>query len=144
MATNFFESNEFESLKALTKVLGFYEDNNKSISIWEFRKDDLGLLLIVTSDGSCLLFKNKKELARGSFKEIIGSLMENSREPIYETLEEWFASRVTAVATYRRLANKLMENARKKYASMAALEASLTRSLHDLRKTSKIIKEGHQ
>lgn len=141
---NFFETNEFESLKALTKVLGFYVDNNQSISLWEFRKDDLGLLLIITSDGSCLLFKNKKELVRGSFKEIIGSLMENSREPIYETLEKWFASRVLVAANYRRLADKLMENARKKYASMAALESSLSKTLHDLRKTEKIAKEGHQ
>lgn len=143
MAT-FFETDEFESLKALTKVLVFYGDNNQSISLWEFRKDDLGLLLIVTSDGSCLLFKNKKELARGSFKEIIGSLMENSRDPMYKTLEEWFASRVTAAATYRRMADKLRENARKKYCSMAALESSLSKTLHDLRKTEKIAKEGHQ
>lgn len=141
---NFFETNEFESLKALTKVLGFYVDNNQSISLWEFRKDDLGLLLIVKREGSCLLFKNKKELAKGSFKEILDSLMENSREPRYATLPEWLASRITSAATYRRLADERMEAARKEHSEMCSLEASLTRSLHDLRKTAKIIKEGHQ
>lgn len=144
MAT-FFETNEFESLKALTKVLGFDEEDTRHyLSLWKFRKDKLELILKVTSDGSCLLLKNKEELARGSFKEIMGSLMENSREPIYETLEEWFASRVTAAATYRRLADERMEAARKEHSKMCSLEASLTKSLHDLRKTSKIAKEGHQ
>lgn len=141
---NFFKYNEFESLKALTKVLGFDEDNKHSPSFREFRKDELGLILIVKREGSCLLFKNKKELAKGSFKEIIGSLIENSREPFYETLEEWLASRVTTADTYRRLADERMKAARKEHSEMCSLEASLTRSLHDLRKTAKIIKEGHQ
>lgn len=112
---NFFKYNEFESLKALTKVLGFDEDNKHSPSFREFRKDEPELILIVKREGSCLLFKNKKELAKGSFKEIIGSLIENSREPFYETLEEWLASRVTTADTYRRFADERMEAARKEH-----------------------------
>lgn len=144
MATNFFETNEFESLKALTKILGFDEDNNQDLSLKGFRKDELGLILKVKREGSCLLFKNKKELEKGSFKEIIGSLLENARDPMYKTLEGWLASRVTAASIYRRLADERMEAARKEHARMCSLEASLTKSLHDLLKTAKIAKEGHQ
>ena len=144
MAT-FFATNEFESLESLAKVLCFVEvAGSLSPSLREFRKDALGLSFQVKSNGLCLLFKNRKALAKGSFGEIMDSLMENSREPSYETLEEWLASRVTSAATYRRLADKRMEAARKEHARMCSLESSLTRSLHDLRKTAKIAKEGHQ
>lgn len=131
---------------SIFKVLGFSEDVKLPESTFqEWIKTELELRLKIDRAGRCLLFKNNKLLLKGdSFEDIKGSLVEVARDPMYKTLENWLASRVTAAATYRRLADERMEAARKEHGDMLDLELTLMRELHDLRKTAQIAKEGHQ
>ena len=131
---------------ALLKVLGFSEDFNLPGSTFqEGVKPELELRLKIDRAGRCLLFKNNKLLLKGdSLDDIKGSLVEAARDPMYKNLESWLASRTTSAATYRRLADERMEAARYERAAMLDLEITIMRDLHDLKKTTKIVEEGHQ
>ena len=139
----FFETDTFESLEALVKVLGFSEDPNYADWAGQRQFDKERFNLFIDTDGSFRLYKDGKSVASGQVPDDIHKVIDASKEDIYNT-EDWLASRVTAAATYRRLANERMEAARKEHSKMCSLEASLTRSLHDLQKTKKIAEEGHQ
>lgn len=142
----FFETKTYEQFVNLTKVLGFTEDENYKYMAHQRQFDKEYHQFFIDADGTFRLYKEGRCTLSGSVHsaEDQARLIEASRDKMYKTLEAWLASRVTAAATYRRLANERMEAARKEHSKMCSLEASLTRSLHDLRKTEKIAEEGHQ
>ena len=143
MATNFFTTNDYKDFEALMRVLGFTE-RLELHSAFKECFDKYGFTLFIEKDSSCCLYADQKLLVKGTWPSIKADIVDLSRDPMYKTLEEWLASRVTAASTYRLFANERMEAALKEHASMCSLEASLTKSLHDLRKTAQIAKEGHQ
>lgn len=144
--SKFFETKEYTVFKFLIKILGFTEDleySEEPTYRW-FSKDKFQCT--VDKDSTFRLYKDGRNILSGAVaaEENQAQLIELSRDRMYKTLEDWLASRVTAAATYRRLADERMEAARHELTQFAGLEASLTRSLHDLRKTAKIVEEGHQ
>ena len=142
----FFESNVFSKFVTLARVLGFTEDTNYADSARQRQFDKIPFNLFVDYDGQFRLYKDGKEVLTGSAQsaEDQARLIEASRDKLYKPREDWLASRVTAAATYRLLADERLEAARKDLAQFAGLEAALTRGLHDMRKTAQIAKEGHQ
>lgn len=142
----FFESKEYSEFVRLAKILAFAEDLNNSNSARQRQFDKPQFNLFVDDTGDFRLYKGGRTLLTGSVQsdEDKARLIEASRDETYKTLEDWVASRVAAAATYRRLAEERMEAAQKELAQFAGLEAELLRGLHDLQKTKKIAKEGHQ
>lgn len=141
-----FESNEYANFISLLKVLGFYEDLKFSDCSRQRQFDKQGFALFVDYTGDFRLYKGGRAFLAGAVAsaEDQARLVEASRDEMYKTREDWLASRVTAAATYRRLADERMKAAQKDLAQFAGLEAKLLRGLHDLRKTAKIAEEGHQ
>lgn len=142
----FFESNSYNQFVNLLKILGFAEDPNYSNSARQRQFDKVNCNLFIDNDGQFRLYKGGRTVLSGAVASVDNQaqLIELSRDNMYKTLEDWLASRVTAAATYRRLADERMEAARKELTQFAGLEAKLLRGLHDLRKTAKIAEEGHQ
>ena len=140
----FFESREYTVFKFMSKVLGFVEDLHYSDSARQRQFDKTGFNLFVDNDGQFRLYKDGKNVASGTWPDDMNMFVDASKEDIYADQEEWLASRATAAATYRRLAEKRAEEARREEGGMGQLEISLMRDLHDLRKTAQIAKEGHQ
>lgn len=142
----FFESKEYTAFCCMTKVLGFAEDPNYSNSARQRQFDKSDYNLFIDNDGQFRLYKGGKAVLAGAVAsaEDQARLVEASRDQMYKTLEDWLASRVTAAATYRRLAGERLEAARKELTQFMGLEAKLTRSLHDVQKTARIVEEGHQ
>lgn len=144
--SKFFESNVFSEFVKLARVLGFDEDPNYSNSARQRQFDKINFNLFVDSDGQFRLYKGGKTVLAGAVASVDNQtqFIELSRDRMYKTREDWLASRVTAAATYRRLITKRLDEVQEELTQFAGLEASLTRSLHDLRKTAQIAKEGHQ
>lgn len=142
----FFESNVFTRFCNLVRILGFTEDLNYSNSARQRQFDKINFNLFVDSTGDFRLYKGGSTILTGAVASVENQaqLIELSRERMYKTLEDWLASRVTAAATYRRLANERLEAAQRALTQFTGLEAELLRGLHDLQKTKKIAKEGHQ
>lgn len=142
----FLESNIFTQFCNLARILDFAEDPNYADSARQRQFDKISFNLFIDNDGQFRLYKGGKTVLAGAVAsaEDQARLVEASRDQMYKTREDWLASRVTAAATYRRLADERMEAAHRDLVQFMGLEASLTRSLHDLRKTAQIAKEGHQ
>lgn len=142
----FFEGNVYNQFVNLLKVLGFAEDENYAHWALQRQFDKEHFQFFVDADASFRLYKDGRGVLTGSVQsaEDQASLIEASRDKMYKTLDDWLSSRVTAAATYRRLTDERMEAAQRDLTQFAGLEAKLTRSLHDLRKTVKIAEEGHQ
>ena len=143
MAANFFTTNDYKDFEALMRVLGFTE-RQELHSAFKECFDKYGFTMFIKKDSSCCLYADQKLLVKGTWPSIKADIVDLSRDPMYKTLEDWLASRVTAAATYRRLANERLEAAQRALTQFAGLEAKLLRGLHDLRKTAKIAEEGHQ
>lgn len=142
MANNFFKTDDYKKIRRLAKVLGFaFAKVVESEAL--FRKEDPELFFVITNDGYCEIYKNYCLLAEGDFSSL-KSLVSLSIGSKYETMEEWLSYLVKNIERYKERTKKRLEAAQKEYSELCSLEVSLTRSLHDLRKTEKIIKEGHQ
>lgn len=141
-----FETTSYMQLVNLLKVLGFTEDEAYHHMAHQRQYDKQGFNLFVDADGSFRLYKDGRSVLAGTYvsAEDQARLVEASRDRMYKTLDDWLSSRVTAAATYRRLADRKLDEARKELVQFSGLETVLTRSLHDLRKTAKIAEEGHQ
>lgn len=142
--SKFFESKEYRVFQFMAKVLGFTEDEvykEEPLHRW-FGKNRFQL--IVENAGNFRLYKDGKNVAAGTWPADMTALVDASKEDIYADEEAWLASRATAAATYRQLAEKRAEEARREEGGMGCLEISLMRDLHDMQKTARIVKEGHQ
>lgn len=140
----FFEDRDYRVFCLMAKVLGFTEDEaykEEPLYRW-FSKDHFQLT--VGSDSTFRLYKDGKSVSAGTWPADMIELVDASKEDIYADQEEWLASRATAAATYRRLAEKRAEEARREEGGMSSLELSLMRAHRDLQKTKKIVEEGHQ
>lgn len=144
--SKFFENNIFSQFFNLARILGFDEDPNYSNSARQRQFDKIGRNLFIDNTGDFRLYKAGKTVLSGAVSSVENQaqLIELSRDRMYKTLEDWLASRVTAAATYRRLANERLEAAQRTLTQFTRLEAELLRGLHDLQKTKKIAEEGHQ
>lgn len=143
---NLFETSSFTQFCNLLKILGFTEDENYAHWTLQRQFDKEHFQFFINADGSFRLYKDGRSEMTGTYvsAEDQARLVEASRDKMYKTLEDWLASRVTAAATYRRLADERMEAARRDLTQFMGLEHVLTRTLHDLRKTTQIAEEGHQ
>lgn len=142
----FFESNVFSKFVNLARVLGFTEDTNYADSARQRQFDKINFNLVVDSDGQFRLYKGGRTVLDGAVAadDNQAQLIELSRDRMYKTREDWLASRVNAAATYRRLVTQRLGEVQEVLTQFTGLEAELLRSLHDLRKTAQIAKEGHQ
>lgn len=140
----FFDSRDYQLFTFMAKVLGFSEDKSYIHSSIQRQFDKEHFQLFINADKSFRLYKDGRSVLTGTWPEDMNKLTEASKEDMFEDMETWLASRATTAATYRRLADDRMEAARRELGAMSSLELTIMRDLHDLQKTAKIAKDGHQ
>lgn len=140
----FFDSRDYQLFTFMAKVLGFSNDKSYIHSSIQRQFDKEHFQLFINADNSFRLYKDGKSILTGTWPEDMNALTEASKEDMFEDMESWLLSRATTAATYRRLADKRMEEARMEHSCMSNLEIAVGRTLHDLKKTARIVEEGHQ